>query len=105
MKVLSLPLERMPASCAAADMLWPAWQSLARWEETSAAELGLPFGELIVLLWSLHRFGGTEVGRIVAGELFDRLSEDGCDPLLEDVAECAFALGAGWAEARHGTAS
>jgi hypothetical protein len=85
----------------AADQIWPAWQALEHWEETSVAELGPPFGELVLLLWSLHRFGGTEAGIVLASELLDRLPVGArLDPVLEDIVECAFALGAGWAGAR-----
>ncbi len=86
----------------AAGQIWPAWRALCRWEETSATELGLPFGELVVLLWALHRFGDSDAGVVVAADLLDDLSGGGwSDPLLADVAECAFALGAGWAESRR----
>lgn len=98
--VIPLPPAPVAPWQHAAELLWPAWQSLARWEGTSADELGSPFGELVVLLWSLRRFGGAEADPL-AGELPGRMREGACDPLLEDLAECAFALGAGWAEARQ----
>jgi hypothetical protein len=86
---------------SAAAQMWPAWRALCRWEETSAAELGPPFGDLLVLLWAVHRFSASDAGVILVDCMLDAVADGpACDPLLADLAECAFALGAGWAEAR-----
>ena len=84
-----------------AARMWPAWKGLERWEEVAALELDEALGELILLLWSVHRFADSQPGAPV----FDKMLDDNmhplfADPVLVDVAELAFALGAAWAEDR-----
>jgi hypothetical protein len=84
----------------AGERMWPAWRSLEDWETASAAEFGESLAELVLLLWSVHRFAGTD-----AVILAQEISDFGvCDPLLQDVTEMAFALGAAWANALSRTA-
>jgi len=85
----------------AACRLWPAWKALGRWEEAAVGEVGPEFGELVMLLWSVHRFAGSDDGIAVFDEIVD---EDFrlvfADPVTVDVVETAFALGAAWGESR-----
>ena len=85
----------------AACRLWPAWKALGRWEEAAVGEVGPEFGELVMLLWSVHRFAGSDSGIAV----FDQIVDENfrlvfADPVTVDVVEVAFALGAAWGESR-----
>ncbi len=85
----------------AAARMWPAWKGLNRWEDTASGDFEAVLGEFILLLWSVHRFGPGDDGTA----LFDQIVDDGMpptfsDPVLEDIVEVAFALGAAWAEDR-----
>jgi hypothetical protein len=87
---------------SAAPQMWPAWKGLNRWEETASADFEAVLGEFILLLWSVHRFGPGDDGTA----LFDHIVDDNLhptfsDPVLEDIVEVAFALGAAWAEDRR----
>lgn len=85
----------------AAAGLWPAWKGLERWEETAADELSEPLGELIVLLWTVHRFGAASIGTALLDFVVDEeLHPTIYDPVLDDIVEMAFALGAAWAAER-----
>jgi hypothetical protein len=102
-------LERTPSAEAsharwwrqAADALWPAWQTLGRWEQTAVGEVGPEFGELLLLLWSIHRFTGSDEGVAVFDQIVDEdFHLTFADPVTVDAVEVAFALGAAWAESR-----
>ncbi|MGI8609337.1 MAG: hypothetical protein ACR2MY_08950 [Candidatus Dormibacteria bacterium] len=79
--------------------LWPAWQGLARWEESAEDCLGAGLAEEVLLLWALSRFGGmADRSDSLLSELVDdNLHPRFADPALEDIAHMAFALGASWA--------
>lgn len=78
---------------AIADAMWPAWRTLTTWEERAAEEFGSLLGRLLLLLWAVHRFAGVDQALVVCEELVDL---GAYDPLLADIAELAFALGAAW---------
>jgi hypothetical protein len=82
--------------------LWPAWKGLNRWEETVASELPELLGGLILLLWSIHRLGeGSAGGALLDAAVDEDLRPTMSDPVLDDIVELAFALGAAWAEGRE----
>jgi hypothetical protein len=86
---------------ATAARLWPAWKGLNRWEETIADELPELLGDLILLLWSVHRLGEGSVGGALLDAAVDEdLRPTMSDPVLDDIVQLAFALGAAWAEDR-----
>jgi hypothetical protein len=86
----------------AADALWPAWQALCRWEQTAVCEVGPDFGELLLLLWSIHRFTATEEGVATFDQIVDEdFHLTFADPVIVDAIEVAFAMGAAWAESRN----
>jgi hypothetical protein len=86
---------------AAADQMWPAWKGLNRWEETAAEELDQVLGEFILLLWSVYRFAPSVDGPALFDQILDAdLHPTFNDPVLEDIVEVAFALGAAWADDR-----
>jgi hypothetical protein len=86
---------------SAADQMWPAWKGLNRWEETAASELDAVLGEFILLLWSVYRFAPTQDGPALFDQILDgNLHPSFSDPVLEDIVEVAFALGAAWADDR-----
>lgn len=83
------------------DALWEAWRALPGWEEVAENELGERLGELLLLLWSAHRFGAAPATSVMVGELVDdQLHSALEDPLLDDIVMMAFALGASWATSR-----
>lgn len=78
--------------------LCAAWPSLDRWEQRAEASFGAEFAELVVVLWTVHRFAACPAGMAVVDALVDEsmhLRER--QPVLEDLASLAFALGAAWA--------
>ena len=96
------PLELLPRLTAA--RLWDAWQALDRWEAVADDELGDTLGELLLVLWSVHRLGLTSEGQAALGELIDEeMHPTFGDALLEDLVGVSFALGAAWAEQRRGS--
>ena len=81
--------------------LWAAWQSLDDWEATADDELGARLGEVLLVLWTIHRIGCSPEGRAALDDLIDDdLHPRFDDPLLEDVVGVCFALGAAWADRR-----
>lgn len=76
-----------------AERMWPAWRSLTTWEDRAAGEFGQLLGQLVLLLWGVHRFSGVDEPLVIYEELTDAGTYD---PLLADIAEMAFALGASW---------
>jgi hypothetical protein len=84
----------------AAD-LWGAWQALDDWEATAGDELGASLGELLLVLWTVHRLGCSAEGRAALDDLIDDDMHPTFDnPLLEDIVGVSFALGAAWADRR-----
>jgi hypothetical protein len=89
---------------AGAGALWAAWQSLDDWEATADDELGARLGEVLLVLWTIHRIGSSPEGRAALDDLIDEdLHPTFDDPLLEDVVGVCFALGAAWADRRGRT--
>jgi hypothetical protein len=89
-----------PTRSTATD-LWDAWQSLDDWEATAGDELGASLGELLLVLWTVHRLGSSSEGRAALDDLIDDdLHPTFDNPLLEDVVGVSFALGAAWAARR-----
>ncbi len=85
-----------------AARLWDAWQALDRWEEAADDELGETLGELLLVLWSLHRMGYSSEGEAALGELIDdQLQPTFGDAVLKDLVGVSFALGAAWADQRR----
>jgi hypothetical protein len=81
------------------DELWEAWQRLAHFED-HAAGLGSALAPELIVLWAVWRFGNSEPGDTLLGELVgDDLTPRFRDPLVEDMMLVAFALGAGWGAA------
>lgn len=81
--------------------LWAAWQSLDDWEATADDELGTRLGEVLLVLWTIHRMGCSPEGRAALEQFIDDdLHPRFDDPLLEDVVGVSFALGAAWADRR-----
>lgn len=94
------PLKLLPRITAA--RLWEAWQALDRWEAAADDELGDTLGELLLVLWSVHRLGLSSEGQAALGELIDdEMHPTFGDALLQDVVGVSFALGAAWAEQRQ----
>jgi hypothetical protein len=86
---------------AGAGDLWAAWQSLDDWEAMADDELGARLGEVLLVLWTIHRIGTSPEGRAALDDLIDEnLHPRFDDPLLEDVVGVCFALGAAWADRR-----
>jgi len=97
--------QELPASLgrrtSAAMRLWPAWRALDEWEGLASDELGGSLGELLVLLWSVRRLLFATESLALFNEFIDEeLHPEFSDPLLEDIVEVAFALGAAWANDR-----
>jgi len=91
-----------PAAAPGAMGLWDAWQALDSWERTADDELGPTLGELLLLLWSIHRLGSSAEGRAALDDLIDEnMHPTFDDPVLEDVVGVSFALGAAWADHRR----
>jgi hypothetical protein len=88
-----------PTWRSVADEMWPAWQALNRWEENVERDLGESLGELVVLLWGVHRLAGVSPGAVLVDEMLEGgLLDELLTPLVHDIVETAFALGAAWAE-------
>ena len=82
--------------------LWPAWQSLRDWEEHIDRAFSVRLGEELLVLWMISRLacGGenTLLRELIGADLRPRHA----DPIAEDIAVTAFALGAAWAASAHG---
>lgn len=98
-----LPRGRLrPGPAGGRDELCAAWPALELWEHRAESVLGPEFAELVVVLWVVHRFAVCTSGMVVVDALLDesmQLREP--QPVLEDVASLAFALGAAWASRGH----
>ena len=104
-RILELRLEHAVHdgdSRPAVNDLWDAWQALDAWEATAGDELGASLGELLLVLWTVHRLGHSAEGRAALdGLIDDDMHPTFDDPLLEDVVGVCFALGAAWADRRR----
>jgi hypothetical protein len=93
---------RERARAAAASQLQSAWNGLGYWEDMAEDELGAALGELVMLLWSIHRFGHGPFGRMMVDAVIAEVAGPaGEDPVLDDILTMTFALGAAWAEDRR----
>jgi hypothetical protein len=104
--ILHLHVDRGTAAAsdvaAASGDLWAAWQSLDDWEATADDELGARLGEVLLVLWTIHRLGSSPEGQAAIDSLIDaNLHPTFEDPFLEDVVGVSFALGAAWANWRN----
>ena len=80
----------------AGERMWPAWRALQAWEQRASTEFGDTLGRIVLLLWTAHCFGGNEDAVALCLDAVESIDRDS---VLADVAEVAFALGAGWAAA------
>ena len=81
-----------------AGQLWSSWPELARWEDRAEEEFGPQLADLIVVLWSLHRLGATAEGIALLQQITDAEADgESVDPVLQDILDMSFALGAAWA--------
>ena len=86
------------ADHAGRAQLCEAWRTLERWEHRAQSALGADYPELLVVLWTVHRFAVCSTGMMLLDTLLDEsMHLRDREPLLEDVASLAFALGASWA--------
>jgi len=84
-----------------AGSLWPAWRGLQGWEETVDDEIGDQLGDVVLLLWAVHRFAGLEGAEVILDLVLDSEAlGPGTDPILHDIVQVAFAMGASWAGSR-----
>jgi len=81
------------------EEMWQAWRRLEHFED-SAAQLGDVLAPELIVLWAVWRFGNSDPGDTLLGELIDDdMMPRFRDPLVEDMMLVAFALGAGWGAA------
>jgi len=93
---------RAAARTAAARRLWPAWHNVDEWEEKSSDELGARLGDLLIVLWSVRRFAVLEECETMIDDLLDEALTPGVSsPMVEDLVEFAFAIGAAWAHSQE----
>lgn len=84
-----------------AASLWPAWRSLQGWEDAVDDEMGDQLGDVVLLLWAVHRFAGLDgAERIIESVLDGEDAPPETDPVLHDIVQVAFAMGASWAGSR-----
>lgn len=89
------------------NWLASAYHGLESAEGVAEEELGAVLGCDLLVLWAVSRFGTAVTG--VPGYLDDLVDESGrpvfAPDWMTDVALCAFAMGAGYAEARIASAN
>lgn len=96
--VLSLPRPR-----PAVDALERAWRELPQWEDAVTDSLGHGVASELLALWALSRIG--PVGEESLAILPELTQEDGLarlgGPMLRDLVQVAFSLGAAWGARRE----
>ena len=98
--VYDLPLRFTPRLTA--ERLWNACRALDSWESAVDEELGETLGEILLLLWSVHRLGVISEGQAALDELVDdELHPTFGNSVLLDIVGVSFALGAAWADQRR----
>ena len=92
---------RLQWASAVADRLWSAWCGLQSWEDAVDDEMGDRLGDVVLLLWAVHRFAGVEGGEVILDSVLDgEVDPVDRDPVLHDLVQVAFAMGASWASSR-----
>ncbi len=80
----------------AEERLWSAWSALECWNRRAADDFGDDLAKFVLLLWTARCFGANDDAAAMCLDLVDSCAPDSA---LAEIAEVAFALGAGWAEA------
>lgn len=93
------PLPSALSASPTALQLWPAWRTLADWEEITDWHFGDDLGDLLLTLWTLYRLGGTGDGEELLMAEADAVSArvQVADEVLQDMARVCFSIGVSWA--------